>query len=69
MHVNLPIALVIGIACAVQGYRLAGRRNRSQVIASIVCFTFGLVGLGIYALATRKPKQAPAAMTELAPMP
>jgi hypothetical protein len=29
----------------------------------------GLIGIGIYALVTRKPKQSSAIPTELAPMP
>ena len=69
MHPNIPIAIMVGFACAVWGYRIAAKRGRSQVIAVVVCFIFGLIGVGVYALATRKPKATPASMTELAPIP
>ena len=66
---NVPVALVIGLACALWGYRIADRRGRSHTVAVVVCFFFGLLGVGIYALVTRKPKATPATMTELAPIP
>jgi hypothetical protein len=69
MHWNIPVALVIGVTCAMWGYRIADRRGRSHTVAVLVCFFFGLLGVGVYALATRKPKATPATRTELAPIP
>jgi hypothetical membrane protein len=69
MQANLIIALVATLAFGTWGYRIADRRGRNHVIAVLVCGFFGLIGVGVYALATRKPKHVPSAMTELAPMP
>jgi hypothetical protein len=69
MQPTTYIPLLIGLACAARGYTLAARRDRSRVIATIVCFLFGLIGLGIYALVTRKPKRHPVYASSLAPMP
>lgn len=66
---NLYIALIVSLACGTWGYRIADRRGRSHVLAVVVCGFFGLIGVGVYALATRKPKHVTSAMTELAPMP
>jgi hypothetical protein len=66
---NIVIALVVALSCGSWGYRIADRRGRNHVIAAVVCGFFGLIGVGVYALATRKPKHVPSAMTELAPMP
>ena len=66
---NIVIALTVSLACGTWGYRIADRRGRNHVIAAIVCGFFGLIGVGVYALATRKPKHVPSTMTELAPMP
>jgi hypothetical protein len=66
---NLYLALALCLAFGTWGYRIADRRGRNHVIAVLVCGFFGLIGVGVYALATRKPKHAPAAMSELAPMP
>jgi Fe2+ transport system protein B len=69
MQPGTYIPLLIGFSCAVRGYTLAVKRDRSRVIASLVCFVFGIVGLGVYALVTRKPKRQPVYATSLAPMP
>jgi hypothetical protein len=69
MPANVIIALVVGFACALWGTRIAERRGRSQVLAGVVCFAFGLIGLAVWSLATRKPKLAPSSITELAPIP
>jgi hypothetical protein len=69
MQPGTYIPLLIGLACGVRGYSLAVKRDRSRVIATLVCFVFGLIGLGIYALVTRKPKRQTVYATSLAPMP
>jgi hypothetical protein len=66
---NIYLALAVALACGTWGYRIADKRGRSHVIGVLVCGFFGLLGVGVYALATRKSKHAPSAMTELAPMP
>jgi NhaP-type Na+/H+ or K+/H+ antiporter len=66
---SIALALLISLATGTWGYRIADRRGRSHLTAVLVCGFFGLIGVGVYALATRKPKLAAPAMTELAPMP
>jgi len=66
---SLALALAVGLATGTWGYHLADKRGRSHLLAVIVCGFFGLIGVGVYALATRKPKHVPSALTELAPMP
>jgi hypothetical protein len=69
MQANLIISLMAMLAFGTWGYRIADRRGRNTVIGALVCGFFGLIGVGVYALVTRKPKHVASAMTELAPMP
>ena len=66
---NIYVALASMFAFGFWGNHLAVKRDRSRVVAVIVGAMGGLIGIGIYALVTRKPKQSSAVPTELAPMP
>ncbi len=66
---NIYVALLSSIAFGYWGFTLATKRDRSRLVATIVGAFGGLIGIGIWALVTRKPKRAPAIQTELAPIP
>jgi NhaP-type Na+/H+ or K+/H+ antiporter len=66
---SIYLAVLIGLATGTWGYRIADRRGRSHLTAVLVCGFFGLIGVGVYSLATRKPKHTATAISELAPMP
>jgi hypothetical protein len=66
---NISIVLLSMVAFGYWGFHLATKRDRSAVIGMIVGALGGLIGIGIYALVTRKPKHAATHPNELAPMP
>jgi hypothetical protein len=66
---NIYILLASMFGFGFWGYHLATKRGRDVVIGVVVGALGGLIGIGIYALVTRKPKVAPSAQTELAPLP
>jgi hypothetical protein len=66
---NIYVVLISMLAFGFWGFRIATNRGRNRIVATIVGALGGLIGIGIYALVTRKPKQTPAVPTELAPMP
>jgi membrane protein YdbS with pleckstrin-like domain len=68
-RMNIYVVLLSAIAFGYWGYHLATKRDRSPVIGAIVGALGGLIGIGIYALVTRKPKHAATHPNELAPMP
>ena len=68
VHMENAIWISVMFACGFWGFRIATNRQRNRVIAVLVGAGFGLIGLGIYALVTRKSKPVPSAQTELAPM-
>jgi CHASE2 domain-containing sensor protein len=68
-RMNIYVALASMFAFGFWGFHLATKRDRNRVIAVVVGAMGGLIGIGIYALVTRKPKHSSAIPTELAPMP
>jgi hypothetical protein len=62
------LSLAVGAICGFGGFFLATGRERNRLIGALAGLIGGLIGLGIYAFVTRKPKRVPAAQTELAPM-
>jgi hypothetical protein len=68
-RMNIYVVLVSMVAFGFWGFHLATKRDRNPVIGVVVGALGGLIGIGIYALVTRKPKQASTHPNELAPMP
>lgn len=51
--------LLIRIACAIGWAYIAGKKGYNQVLAFIVCWLTGLIGLACYAIAKDKNLESP----------